>query len=169
MKKINGFTLIELLVVIAIIGILSAIVLASLNGARLRSKDAKRLSDISQLQLALELFYDSCKRFPVAPLATGDNGGNNCPSGVTLSTFIDPLPKDPTTAAGYKYVVNGATPSNYHLGAALEVTAVIDRDRDFVSNAAPNSWTGGFNGATDNTCGQTLTYTPVKCYDVTGQ
>lgn len=55
----RGFTLIELLVVIAIIGILSSVVLASLNSARMKGRDARRIADIKQMQLALELWYDS--------------------------------------------------------------------------------------------------------------
>lgn len=53
MKK--GFTLIELLVVIAIIGILSGIVLTSLNSARLRSKDGRVISNLRQAKTLFEL------------------------------------------------------------------------------------------------------------------
>lgn len=57
-KKHNvGFTLIELLVVIAIIGVLSGIVLQSLKGARQRSWNATRLSDIDQINKSLELYF----------------------------------------------------------------------------------------------------------------
>ena len=57
----GGFTLIELLVVIAIIGILASIVLASLNSARQKSRDARRIADIKQIQLALELYFEDEK------------------------------------------------------------------------------------------------------------
>src|SRR3989338_9785403 len=57
-KFFNGFTLVELLVVIAIIGILSSVVLASLNSARLKSIDAKRLSDIRQIANAILLYSE---------------------------------------------------------------------------------------------------------------
>jgi len=50
-----GFTLIELLVVIAIIGILSAVVLTSLNSSRQKAQDAKAVSDVKQVALAMEL------------------------------------------------------------------------------------------------------------------
>ncbi|PIS13297.1 MAG: prepilin-type cleavage/methylation domain-containing protein, partial [Candidatus Tagabacteria bacterium CG09_land_8_20_14_0_10_41_14] len=57
-KNKKGFTLIELLVVIAIIGILSSVVLASLNSARKKARDARRVADIKQIQLALEMYFD---------------------------------------------------------------------------------------------------------------
>ena len=55
-SKVKGFTLIELLVVIAIIGILSSVVLVSLNTARAKARDVKSLSDMHQMQIALEFY-----------------------------------------------------------------------------------------------------------------
>lgn len=55
----RGFTLIELLVVIAIIGILSSVVLASLNTARGKGADAAVKSNLNNLRAAAELNYDS--------------------------------------------------------------------------------------------------------------
>ncbi|MBI3115236.1 MAG: type II secretion system protein [Candidatus Kerfeldbacteria bacterium] len=55
----KGFTLIELLVVIAIIGVLSAIGLVALTGARGKARDAKRISDLRQYALSYQNYYDT--------------------------------------------------------------------------------------------------------------
>ena len=59
MNKNKGFTLIELLVVIAIIGILSSVVLASLNTARNKGADAAIKSNLANARAQAELFYDA--------------------------------------------------------------------------------------------------------------
>ena len=58
MQKNKGFTLIELLVVIAIIGILSSVVLASLNTARAKGADAAIKSNLANLRAQAEIYYD---------------------------------------------------------------------------------------------------------------
>jgi len=137
-KNSGGFTLIELLVVIAIIGILSSVVLASLNSARMKARDARRVADLKQIQVALELYYDAQNKYPttIAGLVCASGG---CTGGQSLSV----LSKDPNNT-DYHYAINNATtPTAYHLGATLEQTAtqttLEDGDKDF--NSA-TTWSG---------------------------
>lgn len=64
-KRHAGFTLVELLVVIAIIGILSTIAVVALSGARGKARDAKRVENVRQLVLALELYNNDANGYPV--------------------------------------------------------------------------------------------------------
>ncbi len=71
--SLRGFTLIELLVVIAIIGILSSVVLASLNTARARGADAAIKSNLANARAEAELFYDTAGNYTNVCLGTGTN------------------------------------------------------------------------------------------------
>jgi prepilin-type N-terminal cleavage/methylation domain-containing protein len=61
--KTRGFTLIELLVVIAIIGILSSVVLASLNTARGKGADAAAKGNLNNMRAQAELVYDNTSSY----------------------------------------------------------------------------------------------------------
>ena len=58
-QNTKGFTLIELLVVIAIIGILSSVVLASLNSARSKGAEASIKANLANIRPQAEMYYDS--------------------------------------------------------------------------------------------------------------
>lgn len=181
----KGFTLIELLVVIAIIGILSSVVLASLSTARAKSRDAKRVSDVGQVQLALELFFDANQSYPTTT------------AGIAVLTVNKYLPQTPTppagSAASYAYMgvysasgvatncTNALTNActGYALGIDLERTdnTVLASDADQPSSVAASAGISGgsadpalddFAGISGTTC---LVATNAgagadKCYDV---
>lgn len=158
-KKNKGFTLVELLVVIAIIAVLASIVLVSLNTARVKGRDARRLADIKSIQNALELYYDSTSgTYPIA--LTG-----------LASTYIPAVPKDPNgttywNTGNYFYARSSASDAtSYHLGAVLEDASHTgyNTDADFDSSAL--GYTGGFDGGDAGDCNAGTAGTP-KCYDV---
>jgi len=76
---VKGFTLIELLVVIAIIGILSSVVLASLNTARSRGNDAKVEAQLKNMQSAMAIYSASNGNYGTSSTSDGCTG---TPSGV---------------------------------------------------------------------------------------
>ena len=75
LKSKYGFTLIELLVVISVIGLLASVILVSLNSARAKARDAKRLTDMRQMVTALGLYYD---KYNLYPSLNGELNGGNC-------------------------------------------------------------------------------------------
>ena len=73
----RGFTLIELLVVIAIIGVLSSIVLVSVNGATNKAKDTAIKGGLDQVRIAGELSYDTDGNYSAVCTETGGASGNS--------------------------------------------------------------------------------------------
>lgn len=116
----KGFTLIELLVVISIIGLLSSVVLASLNTARGNARNAKRQQDLIQIRSALELYaLDNGGRYPSTggytvvygdPGCSTTGGTSNWIPGL-VPNYIATLPSDPRPAAA---ISNGVSLGNSH-------------------------------------------------------
>lgn len=132
--KEKGFTLIELLVVIAIIGTLATIVLVSLNTARQKARDTRRVSDMRQVALGLEMYYDSNDAYP------GDADAVDCDDWATMESALETggqitsVPSDPG-ANTYVYE-DDATHQDYVLGAVLEdsTNSALDDDVDTDTN-----------------------------------
>lgn len=76
-KKRSGFTLIELLVVISIISLLASIILASLNVARLRAYDARRVEDFHSISNALAMFYYQYGKYPASYVCGADSNSTS--------------------------------------------------------------------------------------------
>jgi len=99
----KGFTLIELLVVIAIIGILSSVVIVSLNNARSKARDSSRKSNAQAMVTAFAL-YSSEQSPEKAPLSTDAS----CPNGWYSNTGPDDVLGCPYTGSA---ALRGITPS----------------------------------------------------------
>lgn len=125
----QGFTLIELLVVISIISLLSSVVLTSVNSARSKARDARRVADFKQIELALELYFDKYGVYPgpqsgVCNPGENEHGDGWCRdmrnnNGATpiqnwipgLQEFLPSMPHNPKP-----YSPRGSWPYHYCLG-----------------------------------------------------
>lgn len=138
MKINKGFTLVELLVVMAILGVLVALVAGNFRSSQIRGRDAQRKSDLKQLSLALELFFNDFGYYP--PVTNGKIAG--CPylSGVLNSCdwgekekftsrfsrgeviYLSNIPTDPSSSYEYLYNLPDGNNKKYQLFARLENT-----------------------------------------------
>lgn len=137
-KTVRGFTLVELLVVIAIIGILAAVVVLIINPLELtrRSRDAARLTDLANLQQAINVAVQEATGSAAdilcygtaAPCTANSETGGRASNGtgwvkVNLSAqksvSVPTLPVDPTNAGEYVYTY-------YSDGNGWEINTVLE-------------------------------------------
>ncbi|RJR25462.1 type II secretion system protein [Candidatus Microgenomates bacterium] len=127
-KNKKGFTLIELLVVIAILGILSVIGLSSFRASQAKARDAKRKSDLQQLQRALEMYFNDHRQYPEIQ----GNWGSELRDGETI--YMKLIPSDPTENPPYCYIL-GPNGTSYQIYARLENTEDQNIGGPFTCNA----------------------------------
>jgi prepilin-type N-terminal cleavage/methylation domain-containing protein len=152
----KGFTLIEILIVVAIIAILASIVLVGLGPTQQSGRDARRLSDLHEIQNGLELFYNKCGYYPGSlnagacsnvlatagsyPASAGASTYGGVAASITAGSAglgLSTMPNDPTGGATYRYTVNGSPATQYILGTTLE----NGNNSVFTSYTAPVNFT----------------------------
>lgn len=121
----KGFTLIEVIVVIGIVSILTIFIITVLDplGQIQKANDARRKSDISQIQKTLETYYQDNARYPPNPSSLDYRikglDGNPIPWGQSWQPYINVLPKDPNLSKNYVYL-SGTDGQTYYLYANLD-------------------------------------------------
>jgi prepilin-type N-terminal cleavage/methylation domain-containing protein len=133
-KYRRGFTLIELMVVVTIIGILASIVLVSLDTARVKARDARRLADIRQTVLGLEFYVDEYRHYPPITGATTPaarwqklkeclEAQAACTDNTDPKQFMAIVPQDPLATGAFQYDYSpNASQGSFVLKAILEKT-----------------------------------------------
>lgn len=151
-NKSLGFTLLELLVVIAIVGLIAYIVIISVNSSRIKSRNAKRVSDIYEIVKAFNLNYDNLSVLNTLPSNQWNCIGSTCYEGwssfttpTALDNFLNPIlskkPDDPRGGnrgyGGYLFVRDApATVSSYD-GSIIPAGNIIQYLLEFPATTCP--------------------------------
>lgn len=134
-KQKYGFTLVELLVVVAIIGLLTTMVVISIQRVKAKARDAQRVSDINSIATALTLYHNDFNTYPVYD---GNITGTDVVStalegtGTISSVPVDPLNQSASgcdSLAGYYYYYQSIDGMTYSLWYCLETDSVHGKDK----------------------------------------
>lgn len=115
----KAFTLIELLVVVSIIGILIALSIFGLKGAREAGRDSRRKADLETIRSGIEIYKSDCNTYPTS-LGTSLVGDDSNPSCLATNTYISTIPADPS-GDDYYYSSDATT---YRVCAVLEKPSI---------------------------------------------
>lgn len=147
-SRVRGFTLIELLVVIAIIGILSSIVLASLNSARVKARDTQRVAEVREIAKALNAYFADNGYYPPNPVSGTIIRSSQAGflAELVAGGYLAQIPQGPETNA-YGYYNYG--PSTYPQAAVIQTNLEGDTPSLTGRNGTCRPFTHAFCNNTD--------------------
>ena len=117
-SKQQGFTLIELIVSVTIIAILTVVGMVSFSGTNKKARDSRRMADLENIRMALELYRQG----------TGSSYPDIDDTGAPLvDKYIKELPKDPKEKTSYEYGHDGYT---YYVCAKVEDVGSTSEDQN---------------------------------------
>lgn len=173
-RSVRGFTLVELMIVIAIMTLLTAIIMVDFVQTRGSARDGKRVSDLAQIQLTLEQYFDRCGQYPLTLALTANNG---CPTGssINLGSFISKIPVPPGSTlaqTSYDYTpmdpaapTGAVNPVNYVLHVTLEYPSPTVANG--ISESLRQTIMSGYNGPGFSGPGAPAWSVHNVCYDPT--
>lgn len=158
-KNDTGFTIVELLVVIGVLGIITVGLLATLDpiGQLQKGWDAQRKSDLSQVQKALETYYQDNNKYPASSSQYRiiKTGTTEAVWGFDWTPYITVLPKDPGKS-GKTYVYYAtSTGQSYYLYASLDRGG---KDPQACNTSGDACSSISSNGISATACGGTCNY-----------
>lgn len=147
LKKINAFTLIELLVVIAIVGILSGLILLTMNSATTSANDAKAKAELNQLQKSI-LIYAATNSLPVSSpspcIINNNTSGTGCTGVGGLNAILTAQGVAlPPSTSNYKYTSNG---TSFSLTAPLSNRSYTITYTNNTALSCPTDWIDSGHG-----------------------
>jgi general secretion pathway protein G len=140
-----GFTLIELLIGMVIIGILATLGFGAFTSSQQKARDSQRKSDLKQIGIALEAYYNDVGEYPLDDMQSrieGCAGLVGCDWGESFvddngTVYMVDLPADPSSGSHYYYDSDG---TQYQLYARLENIRDVDVPKD--GGGAPQEFSG---------------------------
>ena len=130
----QSFTLIELLLSMALLSILATLLIGNYLTTLKRGRDQQRKNDLSQIQKALELYYEDHATYPTFTVTDKSKfcTSQNC-SVIGETVYMVKIPKDPSSSFTYRYESSDGT--YYYL------YSYIESDKDVGANVNKNGYT----------------------------
>lgn len=153
-----------MIVVISIMAVLTAIIYSSFDISKAQSRDRKRVSDISVIQIALEQYF---QKYGVYPVSLDSILGNSSENSIK---FLAEMPKDPTTNIEYTKnyfpmtkIEDSPYCISYHLWTLFEQkNSFLESKKSFdstkLSKGVYKCGVGQNNGINANASGNELIY-----------